>query len=64
MKKKTNLLLLPLVILLACMLGFGFYYVQQKAKQEDLSKVPGVTALPLFIISRVIRSKDICPPYF
>ena len=39
MKKKTNLLLLPLVILLACMLGFGFYYVQQKAKQEDLSKV-------------------------
>ena len=39
MKKKTNLLLLPLVILLACMLGFGFYYAQQKAKQEDLSKV-------------------------
>ncbi|MBQ3703764.1 MAG: LCP family protein [Oscillospiraceae bacterium] len=38
MKKKTTLSLLLLVILLVCAMGFGFYYVQQKAKQEDLSK--------------------------
>ena len=38
MKKKTNFLLLMLVILLVCVMGFGFYYVHQRAKQEDLSK--------------------------
>ena len=38
MKKITNILLLLLVILLVCAMGFGFYYVQQMAKQEDLSK--------------------------
>ncbi len=38
MKKKTNLLLLLSVILLVCAMGFGFYYVRQKAKQEDMGK--------------------------
>ena len=38
MKKITNILLLLLVILLVCAMGFGFYYVQQMAKQEDLNK--------------------------